>query len=117
MWLFKLTDAHIVEWSPKGEKYVVVILNKIDIYQLDTASVSGTITNEKRISSITFFSVSYHKSVMTFMKMVRTANDILNISFFSQDSVLAVAGDEELVRFFDCDSLMCLCEFKAHENR
>ncbi|XP_020041811.2 p21-activated protein kinase-interacting protein 1 isoform X1 [Castor canadensis] len=82
-------NAHIVEWSPKGEKYVVVILNKIDIYQLDTASVSGTITNEKRISSITFFS----------------------------DSVLAVAGDEELVRFFDCDSLMCLCEFKAHENR
>uniref|UniRef100_A0A8C9PGT0 p21-activated protein kinase-interacting protein 1 n=1 Tax=Spermophilus dauricus TaxID=99837 RepID=A0A8C9PGT0_SPEDA len=82
-------NAHIVEWSPRGEKYVVVILNKIDVYQLDTASISGTITNEKRISSVTFLS----------------------------DSVLAVAGDEEVVRFFDCDSLVCLCEFKAHENR
>nr|XP_040138084.1 p21-activated protein kinase-interacting protein 1 isoform X2 [Ictidomys tridecemlineatus] len=82
-------NAHIVEWSPRGEKYVVVILNKIDVYQLDTASISGTITNEKRISSVTFLS----------------------------DSVLAVAGDEEVVRFFDCDSLACLCEFKAHENR
>ncbi|XP_049511016.1 p21-activated protein kinase-interacting protein 1 [Panthera uncia] len=82
-------NAHIVEWSPRGEKYVVVMLNKIDIYQLDTASVSGTITNEKRISSVTFLS----------------------------ESVLAVAGDEEVVRFFDCDSLMCLCEFKAHDNR
>ncbi|XP_006739888.1 p21-activated protein kinase-interacting protein 1 isoform X1 [Leptonychotes weddellii] len=82
-------NAHIVEWSPRGEKYIVVILNKIDVYQLDTASVSGTITNEKRISSVTFLS----------------------------ESVLAVAGDEEVVRFFDCDSLMCLCEFKAHENR
>ncbi|XP_045407648.1 p21-activated protein kinase-interacting protein 1 isoform X1 [Lemur catta] len=82
-------NAHIVEWSPRGEKYIVVILNKIDIYQLDTASISGTITNEKRISSVTFLS----------------------------DSVLAVAGDEEAVRFFDCDSLVCLCEFKAHENR
>uniref|UniRef100_A0A452SNB0 p21-activated protein kinase-interacting protein 1 n=1 Tax=Ursus americanus TaxID=9643 RepID=A0A452SNB0_URSAM len=82
-------NAHIVEWSPRGEKYVVVILNKIDVYQLDTASVSGTITNEKRISSVTFLS----------------------------ESVLAVAGDEEVVRVFDCDSLMCLCEFKAHENR
>ncbi|MBV98536.1 p21-activated protein kinase-interacting protein 1, partial [Eschrichtius robustus] len=82
-------NAHIVEWSPRGEKYVVVILNKIDVYQLDTASVSGTITNEKRVSSVRFLS----------------------------ESVLAVAGDEEVVRFFDCDSLMCLSEFKAHENR
>ncbi|OWK13089.1 PAK1IP1 [Cervus elaphus hippelaphus] len=82
-------DAHIVEWSPKGEKYVVVILNRIDVYQLDTASVSGTITNERRVSSVTFLS----------------------------ESVLAVAGDEEVVRFFDCDLLTCLSEFKAHENR
>ncbi|XP_036112060.1 p21-activated protein kinase-interacting protein 1 isoform X1 [Molossus molossus] len=82
-------NAHIVEWSPRGEKYIVVILNKIDVYHLDTASVSGTITNEKRVSSVTFLS----------------------------ESVLAVAGDEEVVRFFDTDSLMCLCEFKAHENR
>lgn len=28
-----------------------------------------------------------------------------------------MAGDEEVVRFFDTDSLMCICEFKAHENR
>ncbi|XP_053457548.1 p21-activated protein kinase-interacting protein 1 isoform X2 [Nycticebus coucang] len=82
-------NAHIVEWSPRGEKYIVVILNKIDIYQLDTASISGTITNERRISSVTFLS----------------------------ESVLAVAGDEEVVRFIDCNSLVCLCEFKAHENR
>ncbi|XP_029799576.1 p21-activated protein kinase-interacting protein 1 [Suricata suricatta] len=82
-------NAHIVEWSPRGEKYVVVILNKIDVYQLDTASVSGTVTNEKRVSSVTFLS----------------------------ESVLAVAGDEEVVRFFDCDSLTRLCEFKAHDNR
>lgn len=82
-------SAHIVEWSPKGEKYVVVILNRIDVYQLDTASVSGTITNERRVSSVTFLS----------------------------ESVLTVAGDEEVVRFFDCDSLTCLSEFKAHENR
>ncbi|XP_040840070.1 p21-activated protein kinase-interacting protein 1 isoform X1 [Ochotona curzoniae] len=82
-------NAHIVEWSPKGEKYIVVTLNKIDVYRLDTASVSGTITNEKRVASVRFLS----------------------------ESVLAVAGDEEAVRFFDCDSLTCLCQFKAHENR
>nr|XP_019607903.1 PREDICTED: p21-activated protein kinase-interacting protein 1 isoform X1 [Rhinolophus sinicus] len=82
-------NAHIVEWSPRGEKYVVVILNHIDVYRLDTASVSGIITNEKRVSSVTFVS----------------------------ESVLAVAGDEEVVRFFDTDSLTCLCEFKAHDNR
>ncbi|KAL6070776.1 hypothetical protein STEG23_029322 [Scotinomys teguina] len=83
------SDAHIVEWSPSGEKYIVVVQNKVDVYQLDTAAVSGTITNGKRISSVTFLS----------------------------DSVLAVAGDEDVVRFFNCDSLVCLSEFKAHENR
>ncbi|XP_027691562.1 p21-activated protein kinase-interacting protein 1 isoform X1 [Vombatus ursinus] len=82
-------NAHIVEWSPSGEKYIVVTINKIDIYQLETASITGTITTGKRISSVTFIS----------------------------DSILAVAGDEEIVRLFDCDSLKCLCEFKAHENR
>ncbi|XP_006891662.1 PREDICTED: p21-activated protein kinase-interacting protein 1 [Elephantulus edwardii] len=82
-------SAQIVEWSPNGEKYIVVTVNKIDIYQLDTASISGAITNQRRISSVTFLS----------------------------ESVLGVAGDEEVIRFFDCDSLICLCEFKAHENR
>lgn len=28
-----------------------------------------------------------------------------------------MAGDEETVKVFDCDSLLCLCEWKAHENR
>uniref|UniRef100_K7F8Y8 PAK1 interacting protein 1 n=1 Tax=Pelodiscus sinensis TaxID=13735 RepID=K7F8Y8_PELSI len=82
-------NAHIVKWSPSGEKYVVVVTNKVDVYKLETASVSGTITTEKRISSVRFIT----------------------------DSVLAIAGDDEIVRLYDCDSQKCLCEFKAHENR
>lgn len=35
----------------------------------------------------------------------------------SKDSVLAIAGDDEMIRFYSCDSQKCLCEFKAHENR
>ncbi|XP_077209354.1 p21-activated protein kinase-interacting protein 1 [Paroedura picta] len=82
-------NAHLVKWSPSGELYVVVIANKVDIYQLATASLSGTIVNEKRVSSVRFIT----------------------------DSILAVAGDEEFLRLFDCESQECLCEFKAHENR
>ncbi|KAH0617910.1 hypothetical protein JD844_016651, partial [Phrynosoma platyrhinos] len=82
-------NAHIVKWSPSGEKYVVVIANKVDIYKLATASVSGTIVMEKRISSVKFIT----------------------------DCILAIVGDEEFVRLFDCESKKCLCEFKAHENR
>ncbi|KAM9166030.1 p21-activated protein kinase-interacting protein 1 isoform 2-T2 [Pangshura tecta] len=82
-------NAHIVKWSPSGEKYVVVITNKVDVYKLETASVSGSITTEKRISSVRFIT----------------------------DSVLAIAGDDEVIRLYDCDSQKCLCEFKAHENR
>lgn len=52
-----LADAHIVEWSPSGEKYVVVVLNRIDVYQLATASVSGTIEAGRRVSAVAFLEV------------------------------------------------------------
>ncbi|NWI65535.1 PK1IP protein, partial [Todus mexicanus] len=83
------TDAHIVKWSPDGERYVTVIANKVDIYKLDTASITGTITTERRISWLRFIT----------------------------DSILAIAGDDEIMRFYSCESQKCLCEFKAHENR
>ncbi|NWY01144.1 PK1IP protein, partial [Nothoprocta ornata] len=82
-------NAHIIKWSPSGEKYVTVITNKVDVYKLDTASITGTITTERRISSLTFIT----------------------------DTILAIAGDDEIIRLFNCDSQKCLCEFKAHENR
>ncbi|XP_054840478.1 p21-activated protein kinase-interacting protein 1 isoform X2 [Eublepharis macularius] len=82
-------NAHLVKWSPSGELYVVVIANKVDIYKLETAAVSGTIVTEKRVSSVRFIT----------------------------DCILAIAGDEEFVRLFDCESQNCLCEYKAHENR
>ncbi|XP_044282302.1 p21-activated protein kinase-interacting protein 1 isoform X1 [Varanus komodoensis] len=82
-------NAHLVRWSPSGEMYIVVIANKMDMYKLETASVSGTIVTEKRISSVQFIT----------------------------DTIVAVAGDEEFVRLFDCKSAKCVCEFKAHENR
>ncbi|XP_013928564.1 PREDICTED: p21-activated protein kinase-interacting protein 1 isoform X1 [Thamnophis sirtalis] len=82
-------NAHLVKWSTSGEIYVVVIANKVDIYDLETASITGTIATEKRISSIKFIT----------------------------DSILAIAGDDEFIRLFDCESQKCVCEFKAHENR
>ncbi|KAJ6664484.1 hypothetical protein lerEdw1_007141 [Lerista edwardsae] len=82
-------NAHLVKWSPNGETYAVVISNKVDLYKLVTASICGTIETEKRISSVKFIT----------------------------DCVLAIVGDEECVRLFDCESQKCLCEFKAHENR
>ncbi|XP_053322373.1 p21-activated protein kinase-interacting protein 1 [Spea bombifrons] len=82
-------NAHIVQWSPSGEKYAVVMHDKLDMYKLETASVIGTISNPKRISSIGFIT----------------------------ETLLAVAGDEEVIRLYDTDSQKCLCEFKAHENR
>uniref|UniRef100_A0A3B3CRI5 PAK1 interacting protein 1 n=1 Tax=Oryzias melastigma TaxID=30732 RepID=A0A3B3CRI5_ORYME len=82
-------NAHIVRWSPDGDKYVVVINDKVDIYKLETASVTGTITNPKRISSLKFLN----------------------------NSILAVAGDDESVRLCDVEKAKWVCEFKAHETR
>ncbi|XP_068092987.1 p21-activated protein kinase-interacting protein 1 [Hyperolius riggenbachi] len=82
-------NAHIVQWSPCGENYIVVVQNKVDVYKLETASVIGTITNPKRISSVRFIT----------------------------EGVLAVAGDEEVIRIYDMESQKCLSEFTAHETR
>lgn len=82
-------NAHIVRWSPDGDKYVVVVNDKMDIYNLETASVMGTIKNPQRISSIKFLN----------------------------NSILVVAGDDEIVRLCDTGKEKWLCEFKAHETR
>uniref|UniRef100_A0A3P9HIC3 PAK1 interacting protein 1 n=1 Tax=Oryzias latipes TaxID=8090 RepID=A0A3P9HIC3_ORYLA len=82
-------NAHIVRWSPDGDRYVAVINDKVDIYKLETASVTGTVTNTKRISSLKFLN----------------------------NSILAVAGDDESVRLCDVDKAEWVCEFKAHETR
>ncbi|KAM9308297.1 p21-activated protein kinase-interacting protein 1 [Gastrophryne carolinensis] len=82
-------NAHLVQWSPSGEKYIVVIQNKADVYKLETASVIGTISNPVRISAIQFIT----------------------------DAFLAVAGDDEHIRIYDVESQKCLCAFKAHETR
>lgn len=82
-------NAHIVRWSPDGDKYVCVVNDTVNVYDLETASVTGTITNPKRISSVKFLN----------------------------NSVLAIAGDDEIVRLHDLEKDKCVCEFKAHETR
>lgn len=82
-------NAHIVRWSPEGDKYVVVVNDTVDIYDLETATVTRTIKNPKRISSVNFLN----------------------------NSMLAVAGDDEFVRLCDLGEGKWLCEFKAHETR
>ncbi|KAJ3581985.1 hypothetical protein NHX12_016013, partial [Muraenolepis orangiensis] len=82
-------NAQIVRWSPEGDRYVVVIDDKVDVYDLATASLTGSIINPKRISSIKFIT----------------------------NSILAIAGDDEKVRLCDVGTESWLCEFTAHETR
>nr|XP_061795801.1 p21-activated protein kinase-interacting protein 1-like [Nerophis lumbriciformis] len=82
-------NAHIVRWSPDGDKYVVVIQDQLNLYDLQTASLTSTLKNPKRISAINFLN----------------------------NSILAVAGDDETVRLCDLAKGEWVCEFKAHETR
>lgn len=82
-------NALIVRWSPDGDKYVVVVNDTVTVYNLETASVTGTVKNPKRISSIKFLN----------------------------NSILAVAGDDEIVRLCDVGKEKWVCEFKAHDTR
>lgn len=50
-------DAHIVRWSPDGDKYAVVIHDRLDLYDLQTASLTSTLKNPQRISAINFLNV------------------------------------------------------------
>lgn len=60
-------------WSPAGDKYIVVVNDKMDVYNLETASVTATITNPKRISSVKFLSVS------VFLLLVISALELLSL--------------------------------------
>lgn len=60
-----LTDAHIVRWSPEGDKYIVVVNDTVDIYDLETATVTKTIINPKRISSVKFLNVRFFFTQLT----------------------------------------------------
>uniref|UniRef100_A0A6Q2X3G4 P21-activated protein kinase-interacting protein 1-like n=1 Tax=Esox lucius TaxID=8010 RepID=A0A6Q2X3G4_ESOLU len=82
-------NALLVKWSPPGDKYVLVVNDHVDVYDLETATVTSTIINPKRISSIKFLN----------------------------NSVLAIAGDDQTVRLFDINTQKLLCEFEAHETR
>lgn len=57
--------SHIVRWSPDGDSYAVVTNDKVDIYELESASVIVTIPNPKRISSLQFLNVGFF-SIWTF---------------------------------------------------
>ncbi|KAM3866260.1 p21-activated protein kinase-interacting protein 1-like [Diretmus argenteus] len=82
-------NAHIVRWSPEGDKYVVVVQDRVDIYDLETASLTGTVLNPKRISSLKFLT----------------------------NTIMAIAGDDDTVRLCDVGTEKCVCEFQAHETR
>ncbi|KAL0966957.1 hypothetical protein UPYG_G00302750 [Umbra pygmaea] len=82
-------NATIVKWSPEGDRYVVVVSDHVDIYNLATATVTSTLTNPKRISSIKFLA----------------------------NSILAVVGDDEKVRVWDINTQKVCCEFEAHDTR
>ncbi|XP_020370491.1 p21-activated protein kinase-interacting protein 1-like [Rhincodon typus] len=82
-------NAHIVQWSPSGDSYIVVSNNRLDVYNLMTASIHGTIVCKMRISSVKFIT----------------------------ESIIAIAGDEEHVRLYNTITKTCLSEFKAHDIR
>ncbi|XP_046703847.1 p21-activated protein kinase-interacting protein 1-like [Silurus meridionalis] len=82
-------NAQIVKWSPAGDKYIVVVNDKIDIYELESANIIGSFSFRKRISSVRFL----------------------------KNNLLAMAGDDEHVQVYDLTSEKCIFEFKAHENR
>lgn len=117
------TDAHIVRWSPDGDKYVVVINDQVHLYDVETASVTGMLTNPKRISSVKFLNVSYLTLLGNVLPRLTACcgqgDSVIThvIPLVFQNSILAVAGDDETVRLCDVGKEEWVCEFKAHETR
>lgn len=51
------SDAQKVMWSPDGDQYAVVVNDRVDIYNMESATVIGTIVFPKRISCLKFLNV------------------------------------------------------------
>ncbi|XP_052777707.1 p21-activated protein kinase-interacting protein 1-like [Mya arenaria] len=47
--------ADIVCWSPKGDNYAIVVNNKIDVYDVETAEISLNIQAEARINCLEYY--------------------------------------------------------------
>ncbi|KAK2145791.1 hypothetical protein LSH36_657g01029 [Paralvinella palmiformis] len=47
-------EADHIKWSPSGSSYLVIINNKVDIYDLETAQVTHTTSMTGRISAVQF---------------------------------------------------------------
>ncbi|XP_016146902.1 p21-activated protein kinase-interacting protein 1-like [Sinocyclocheilus grahami] len=66
-------NAEIVLWSPDGDQYAVVGNDRVDIYILKSATITGTIAFTQRISCVKFL----------------------------KNTLLAVGGDDESVRIYE----------------
>lgn len=53
-----LSVADEVLWSPDGAIYLVIIGDKINIYDITTATITDTIVHSSAIHAVTFIEVS-----------------------------------------------------------
>ncbi|XP_072169804.1 p21-activated protein kinase-interacting protein 1-like [Diadema setosum] len=85
--------SEIVLWSPDGQLYVVVIDDRIDVYDITTATIVCSCKCSSRILTACFIT----------------------------DRIITVAGEGETIQILRVDAkerrIKTLVEFKAHENR
>ncbi|XP_061410312.1 p21-activated protein kinase-interacting protein 1 [Lethenteron reissneri] len=82
-------NAELVLWSPSGNVYALCSGPHLDVYRLETATVTGSIVMPARIASIRFVT----------------------------EDLIATAGGDEFVRLHSVETLKEVCTFKAHESR
>lgn len=82
-------EADIVLWSPGGNKYVLVLNNKINLYNQEGKKLSTLSKSLSRILSVTWLN----------------------------EKALASGGDDKIITLWDTDSFQELYELTGYKNR
>ncbi|XP_070555824.1 p21-activated protein kinase-interacting protein 1-like [Ptychodera flava] len=81
--------GELILFSPSGNNYVVATDTKIDVYNLESASITHSFDVGFRIFAVTFLT----------------------------EDIIAVAGDCEAIKLFSIEEERCLQQFTAHSKR
>lgn len=88
-WKLDAKHVSLLRWSPDGEKYLLAVNNKIDVYSVKIAGIKNEVELESKVSCVEFL----------------------------EDDLIAVGLEDGKVLFYDLSSDKITLELVAHDTR
>ncbi|CAD1473595.1 unnamed protein product, partial [Heterotrigona itama] len=82
-------NIHILKWSPNGDKYLLAVMQTIDVYSVKLAGIEKEIKFNSKIVCVEFLN----------------------------DDLIAVGLENGQIKLYDLEKSVCTVEAVAHDNR